>query len=71
VGPAGYGNSTLVASWLATYDGPSALLLLNEDDNDLTLFLGYFSAAIHALFPDALEETPVLLQTSPTATGLG
>jgi LuxR family maltose regulon positive regulatory protein len=61
VAPAGYGKTTLVTSWLATCDCPSAWLSLDEDDNDLALFLSYFSAAIQTLFPDAVRETSALL----------
>jgi len=61
VAPAGYGKSTLVASWLETCDCPSAWLSLDEDDNDLLVFLSYFSAAIRTMFPDAVRETSALL----------
>lgn len=61
VAPAGYGKSTLVASWLETCDCPSAWLSLDEDENDLALFLSYFSAAIRTMFPDAVRETSALL----------
>ena len=61
VAPAGYGKSTLVASWLETCDCPSAWLSLDEDDNDLVVFLSYFSAAIRTMFPDAVRETSALL----------
>ena len=64
VAPAGYGKTTLVASWLATCDCPSAWLSLDEDDNDFALFLSYFSAAVQTMFPDALEETSALLQAA-------
>jgi LuxR family maltose regulon positive regulatory protein len=64
VAPAGYGKTTLVTTWLATCDCPSAWLSLDEDDNDLALFLGYFSAAIRTMFPDAVEETLALLHAA-------
>ena len=51
VAPAGYGKTTLVTSWLETCDCPSAWLSLDEDDNDLALFLSYFLAAIQTMFP--------------------
>ena len=40
--PAGYGKSTLVSCWLETSDIPSAWVSLDENDNDLRLFLSYF-----------------------------
>jgi LuxR family maltose regulon positive regulatory protein len=64
VAPAGYGKTTLVSNWLATCECPSAWLSLDEDDNDLALFLGYLSAAIRTMFPDGLEETRILLQAA-------
>ena len=64
VAPAGYGKTTLVTSWLATCDCPSAWLSLDEGDNDLALFLSYFSAAIRNMFPDAVGETSALLDAA-------
>ena len=64
VAPAGYGKTTLVASWLATCDWPNAWLSLDENDSDLALFLRYFLAAIRTLFPSALEETAALLSAT-------
>ena len=62
--PAGYGKSTLVASWLETCGCPSAWLSLDEDDNALPQFLSYLTAAIRTIFPDALQETRGLLQAA-------
>ena len=59
--PAGYGKTTLVSSWLATSDWPSAWLSLDEDDNDLSLFLTYVLAAIQTVFADACADTLSLL----------
>jgi LuxR family maltose regulon positive regulatory protein len=64
VAPAGYGKTTLVASWLEACDCPSGWLSLDEEDNDLALFLSYFSAAIQTMFPYALEDTSALLQAA-------
>jgi LuxR family maltose regulon positive regulatory protein len=64
VAPAGYGKSTLVASWLETCSCPGAWLSLDEDDNDLALFLSYFSAAIRTMFPGAVGETSALLKAA-------
>jgi LuxR family maltose regulon positive regulatory protein len=64
VAPAGYGKTTLVSSWLEACDRPNAWLSLDEGDNDLSLFLSYFAAAIQTLFPDAVDQTSALLNAA-------
>jgi LuxR family maltose regulon positive regulatory protein len=59
--PAGYGKSTLISSWLDTCKYPHVWLTLDEQDNDLKVFLSYFLAAIRTVFPEALEYTRNLL----------
>ncbi len=59
--PAGYGKSTLVSSWLEASDVPSAWVSLDEDDNDLGLFLSYFVSAIQRIFPTACGATLPML----------
>ena len=59
--PAGYGKSTLVSSWLQACDRPSAWLSLDEDDNDLRLFLAYFLSAAESVSPNAFPKTNELL----------
>jgi LuxR family maltose regulon positive regulatory protein len=59
--PAGYGKSTLISSWLETLDCPSAWITLDQYDNDLGVFLGYFIAAIQNIYPQKLTETQALL----------
>jgi LuxR family maltose regulon positive regulatory protein len=54
---AGYGKSTLVSGWLDSCAIPSAWLSLDENDNDLRLFLSYLLAAIRTMFPDAVRHT--------------
>jgi LuxR family maltose regulon positive regulatory protein len=61
VAPPGFGKTTLATAWLEANDWPSAWLSLDEDDNDLALFLSYFLAAIQTMFPDAVLETSALL----------
>jgi len=72
-GPAGYGKTTLICTWLdhlAAGRGkqapslPSAWLSLDERDSDLNLFLRYFIAALRTIFADACEETLMLLKAS-------
>lgn len=60
--PAGFGKSTLVSHWLETCDGASAWLSLDEQDNDLRIFLTYLIAAVRTRFPNALQMTSLLLQ---------
>jgi LuxR family maltose regulon positive regulatory protein len=62
--PAGYGKTTLVSSWLEASDWPSAWLSLDEDDNDLFLFLPYFLAAVQSIFPEAGRETLAMLKAA-------
>jgi len=59
--PAGYGKSTLVSDWLDDVDCPTAWLSLDEGDNEITIFLRYFVAAIQTIFPDKLIETEASL----------
>jgi LuxR family maltose regulon positive regulatory protein len=62
--PAGFGKTTLLAQWLADADSPRSVawLSLDENDNDLVLFLNYIIAAIQTVFPDACPETSSLLK---------
>lgn len=64
VAPTGYGKTTLVTQWLADCPQPAAWLSLDETDNDLVLFLDYFIAAIQTVFPEACQETLVLLRAT-------
>jgi LuxR family maltose regulon positive regulatory protein len=59
--PAGYGKTTLLSQWLADSEHPIAWLTLDENDNDLFLFLGYFLAAINTIFPNAGQDILSLL----------
>ena len=54
---AGYGKSTLVSYWLEMSDRPYAWLSLDENDNELKVFLAYFMAGIESMFPDAVTHT--------------
>jgi LuxR family maltose regulon positive regulatory protein len=46
-------------------DCPTAWLSLDEQDNQLGVFLSYFLAAIQTAFPAALPETQALLMVTP------
>ncbi len=47
--PAGFGKTTLVSEWVASYERPVAWLSLDEQDNDLTRFLTYLIAALQTI----------------------
>lgn len=59
---AGYGKSSLISSWLETYENPGAWLSLSENDSDLRAFTSYFIAAVHKHFPEACQKTQALLK---------
>jgi LuxR family maltose regulon positive regulatory protein len=61
--PAGYGKTTLISCWLESCDLPSAWISLDENDNDLRMFLAYFLAAVQSIFPDVARETKAMLNT--------
>ena len=63
--PAGYGKSTLISYWLESVDCPAAWLSLDEGDNELRGFLGYYLAAIQTITPAAMPETNALLMATP------
>jgi len=62
--PAGYGKSALVSNWLEESDWASVWVSLDEGDSDLQRFLGYATAAIRERFPETLETTRDLSQTT-------
>jgi LuxR family transcriptional regulator, maltose regulon positive regulatory protein len=53
--PAGYGKSTLIASWARTCPYPIAWLSLDANDNDLARYTKYVSTAIQG----ALQKTAI------------
>ena len=59
--PAGYGKSVLASAWTQTCGCSTTWLSLDKNDNDLTMFLSYFVAAVQTLFPDSCQETEALL----------
>jgi LuxR family maltose regulon positive regulatory protein len=48
--PAGYGKSTLISGWVESLDCSSAWVTLDQYDNDLSVFLGYFIAAFQNMY---------------------
>ena len=55
--PAGYGKTMLASSFVQRSALPWAWLSLDEQDNDLGLFVQYVLAAIDTVFPGALTRT--------------
>ncbi len=53
--PAGFGKTTLVSEWLTGNERPVAWLSLDEGDDDPTLFLAYFIAALQTLGKSGAE----------------
>ena len=66
---AGAGKTTLLAQWLEECPQPSAWLSLDEQDNDLIVFVSYLIGTVRTVFPGACEGTYDLLNApaSPTA----
>ena len=69
--PAGFGKTTLIATWIERMVAsqgqletrlPSAWLSLDGNDSDLNQFLRYFIAALQTIFDNACQETLALLQ---------
>ncbi len=71
-GPAGYGKTTLLSAWLAEIEWPAAWVSLDQEENDLRLFVRYVVAAIQEHFPRAMKKTAALLRSIvlPDATVL-
>jgi LuxR family maltose regulon positive regulatory protein len=65
--PAGYGKTTLASCWLEISNSASAWVSLDENDNDLSLFLSYFLAAIQTIFPNFGRETLALTNAETLA----
>jgi LuxR family maltose regulon positive regulatory protein len=61
--PAGYGKTTLLASWIAQAERPVAWLSLDEGDDDPACFLAYLTAALETLpgflAPDGRDDLEV------------
>lgn len=61
--PAGYGKSILASQWLETCQCPGAWVSLDENDNDLRLFLTYLLEAIQNVLPTTNLKSKTLLQS--------
>ena len=60
--PAGYGKSSLISSWLTENNILSTWILLDENDNDLRIFLEYVVTAVKRICPGCLKKTSEILQ---------
>lgn len=63
VASAGSGKTTLLVQWLEHLTWPVAWLSLDENDDDLVVFLSYLTAAIQTAFPEACSLTQKLITT--------
>jgi LuxR family maltose regulon positive regulatory protein len=61
--PPGYGKSYFMSCWLKESKLQAAWISLDNDDNDLRLFLEYVIASIQKNFPDKLQKTAELIHT--------
>ncbi len=62
--PAGFGKTTLLASWVPTVSLPYAWFSLDEEDNNLALFAAYLVAAVQSVFPEGLQAMKPLPDSS-------
>ncbi|MBE2222840.1 MAG: hypothetical protein IAF02_14950 [Anaerolineae bacterium] len=62
--PAGYGKTTLVSAWVEQVHCPSVWISLDDGDNDLSVFLGYFISGLQSIFPDFGEGMETYSQIS-------
>jgi LuxR family transcriptional regulator, maltose regulon positive regulatory protein len=60
--PAGFGKTTLLAQWLQTSDRSTAWLSLDEEDNELRVFVRSLTATLQSVFPDAFQATASLFE---------
>ncbi len=65
--PAGYGKTTLIASWARKLSTPVAWLSLDEGDNDPLRFLMHFITAIQGQYPDFGASFTGMLGDKPLA----
>ncbi|HZU66429.1 MAG TPA: LuxR C-terminal-related transcriptional regulator [Ktedonobacteraceae bacterium] len=66
--PAGFGKTTLLVEWLKTSSFHNAWLSLDENDNELLIFLHYLVAALQTVFPGACQAMAHFLKQSSLPT---
>lgn len=54
--PAGFGKTTLLSDWLQGQDVNSSWVSLDENDDDIRIFLRYFVTAIQSVYPEACKD---------------
>ncbi len=63
--PAGYGKTTLIASWAKASAAKVAWISLDADDNDPLRFLTHFISAIRSQFPGLGTAVTDMLESAP------
>ncbi len=61
--PAGFGKTTLIASWASQTSQPIAWLSLEKQDNDFTRFFTYFIHSLQIVEPDMGKRSSSILKT--------
>ena len=61
--PAGFGKTTLVSAWIASFGRPAAWLSLDEGDNDPLRFISYLIAALQTIKAGIGEGIAAVLQS--------
>lgn len=59
--PAGFGKTTLLTQWLESCPLPNAYLQMDRGDHEINSFMSGVIAALHQIFPNALQKTSDLL----------
>ena len=62
--PAGFGKTTLLVEWVQAIARPTAWLSLDDNDNELRVFVHALAAALQSVFPDAFQAAASLLKAS-------
>jgi LuxR family transcriptional regulator, maltose regulon positive regulatory protein len=62
--PAGFGKTSLITEWLATYQYPVAWLSLDDGDGEIRQFLAYLIAALQVLEKDIGADVLGMLESS-------
>lgn len=61
---AGYGKSVVASQWLEQTQYPKSWITLDEEHNDLRIFLGYLVASIEKVLPGLLKNTKDLVSAA-------
>ena len=66
--PAGYGKTTLIASWIRAQQQSCAWISVDKFDNDLNTFLQYVAAAVQGVWLEAFPDLSRILQAPDLPT---